>query len=66
MIFTEKAQRLIFKKYVEMPYLWEELPADCNAFFMLSIFNIDNSTFPPIKLMQMLELSSKKCNKFLY
>lgn len=42
MIFTEKAQRLIFKKYVEMPYLWEELPADCNAFFMLSIFNIDN------------------------
>ena len=24
------------------------------------------STFPPIKLMQMLELSSKKCNKFLY
>jgi hypothetical protein len=27
---------------------------------------ISNSTFPPIKLMQMLELSSKKCNKFLY
>jgi len=24
------------------------------------------STFPPIKLMQMLELSSKKCNKLLY
>ena len=28
--------------------------------------NIINSTFPPIKLVQMLELSSKKCNKLLY
>lgn len=27
---------------------------------------VTNSTFPPIKLMRMLELSSKKCNKFLY
>ena len=29
-------------------------------------FIITSSTFPPIKLMQMLELSSKKCNKLLY
>ena len=42
MIFTEKAWRLIFKKYAEMPYFWEELPVDCNAFFILPIFNMDN------------------------
>ena len=30
------------------------------------ILFIINSTFPPIKLVQMLELSSKKCNKLLY
>lgn len=37
------------------------------GFLTGSFFDKGNySTFPPIKLMQMLELSSKKCNKFLY
>lgn len=31
-----------------------------------SKINIINSTFPPIKLVQMLELPSKKCNKLVY
>ena len=33
---------------------------------MQMIYKINYSTFPPIKLVQMLELPSKKCNKLVY